>query len=691
MIDFNISDGICILRLNNPPANAINFRLLEELTASVDRANSDEAARAIVIIGSDDHFSAGADVAIFEELKTPEEAKETSRRFQMAFDLVENSRKPTVAALAGTVMGGAVELAMACRFRVSVSNARFGMSEVKLGINPGAGGTQRLPRLVGVGPALEMLLTGRPKSADDALRLGLVDGLSEKGRLVETCRRFLVSPPQRERASRRSDKVSDASGIEKDFAVAHKLVRSIRPEIIAPLQIIDAVRTGLLGSYETGLLKEREAFARCMETLAARNLISLFFATRRTGKVPELDAVPSKGINRVAVIGMGTMGSGIAQAFAAAGKSVIATDLEPNKAVKGIEGIKASLDRKVGRGALTSKQAHDIQSRITAAAGIHEIWPADLVIEAVFENLEIKQSIIANVEAICSSGAIIASNTSTIDLDALAGKLRHAGRLVGLHFFNPAHSMPLVEVVECVTTSRDTCASAMRCMKELRKTPILVKNSVGFAVNRVFIPYFMEAFQLLEEGAEAHEIDAAMIEFGFPMGPLSTMDMTGLDILALSDRQMQAAFPYHLPLPRIVRELVEQGLLGQKTGSGVYKYEKGDSAAKPSDRFQTLLKRLRGQAASPMRAFAPKDIADRLVMRLVCEAFRVVEEGIVVRESDLDVASVLGAGFPDFRGGVLSYAYHYGITTIKSGLDALADQFGARFRPCHYLLKKTGA
>jgi 3-hydroxyacyl-CoA dehydrogenase len=690
MIDYTISDGICLLRLNNPPVNALDFGLLDALVASIDRANRDDAVKGIIIAGGDDQFSAGADVSIFEKLSSPDEAKRTSRLFQKAFDAVENSRKPTAAAVAGTVMGGALELAMACRFRAAAAGARFGMSEVKLGINPGAGGTQRLPRLVGVEAALEMLLTGRPKSADEAHRLGLVDAVCEKNRLVQVCRDSLLSQQPRDGASRLRDKIPDASALETIFSAAHKHIRSIRPEIIAPMQIMTAVRTGLLDSYEAGLIKEQEAFAACMQSPAARGLIHLFFATRRTGKPPEAGGAVSKDISRVAVIGMGTMGSGIAQAFAAAGKSVIALDTEPQRIEKGVAAIKSSLDRKVSRGALTREQAQAALNRVTAARDLHDAGGADLIVEAVFEDLEVKRSLLRRIEAVCRPDAVIASNTSTIDLDVLAANLETPGRLLGLHFFNPAHSMPLVEVVECQSTFPQAVASGLRCMKALRKTPILVKNSVGFAVNRVVIPYYMEAFQLLHEGAEAEAVDGAMKEFGFPMGPLATMDMTGLDILAFSDRQMQAAFPYHLPLPAIVRELVDRGDLGQKTGSGVYRYEGSDNTPRPSDRFRGILEDLRSKTGNPMRIFTTAAISERLVLRLVNEAFRVAQEGIILRESDLDVASVLGAGFPDFRGGVLRHAYDRGITTIISRLEALAETLGERFRPCPYLLKKTG-
>ncbi len=690
MIDYSISGDICILRLNNPPLNAINFQLLEALTAAIKRAHADTAVQGIIITGSDDHFSAGADVTMFEEIKTPEEAKRMSRVFQEAFDEVENSRKPVVAAVAGAVFGGALELAMACHCRVCAQSARLGMSEVKLGINPGAGGTQRLPRLIGLEAALEMLLTGRPINADDALGKGLVDVVCSKDRLIEAGRSLLQSCQRPVVASKRIDKISDKQTNEKAFGRAQRLVQSMRPGNSAPLLILEAVATGCAQSSAAGLYKEQEAFARCIDTPAARSLIYLFFATRKTGKIPDYDAIVPQAVDRVAVIGMGTMGSGIAQAFAVAGKSAVVFDAEARTVEKAIEGIKASLGRKIKRGSMTRQQADSALKRLSPVGKMIDIGPVDLVIEAIFENIEVKQSLFEQISTVFPEKTIIASNTSTIDLDVLAAKLAHPKRLIGLHFFNPAHSMPLVEVVQCKTTDPATVAAAMKCMKDLHKTPILVKNSIGFAVNRIFIPYFMEAFQLLQEGASAGEIDDAMTQFGFAMGPLATIDMTGIDILAMTDCQMQAAFPYHLPLPAVVRELTGQGLLGQKTGSGVYKYEKGDTTAKPSDQLPAVCERVRREYAISPRAIGPGEITDRLVLRLVGEAFHVVEEKIAQRESDIDVASVLAAGFPDFRGGVLKYADELGINTIKTRLDTLAGRLGDRFRPCSYLLNKIG-
>ncbi len=690
MIEYSKSDGVCILRLDDPPLNAIGFELLEALGPAVDRANADEDVRGIIVTGTDDHFSAGADVNLFKGISSAGEAIEMSRIFQDALDTVENSRKPSVAAVTGKVMGCALELAMACRFRVCTHGSKFSNPEVTLAINPGAGGTQRLPRLIGVEAALRMLLTAKPIGASAALELGLVDAVCEGSQLVETSRGLLLSDKTPVAASRRTDKVSDTKVNDKAFEQAQKLIEKVRPEIISPKKIIEAVRTGLEESYQAGLKKEQQGFAECMDTLATRNKIYLFFAGRKTDKVPELEQVAPARIATAAVVGAGSMGAGIAQALAAAGLAVIMTDADEQAVDRAMRRIGESLEKRVERGRMPRQRADEMIERISVAESWHDIAPVDIVIEAVFEEIAVKREVMEKIGAICRSDAIVASNTSTINLDELAEKLTRPERLIGLHFFNPAHSMPLVEVIRRDATNAGVIATAMKFVKDIRKTPVLVNNREGFVVNRLFIPYLKEAFRLLEDGADPRAVDAAMVGFGFAMGPLTLIDMAGIDILAFTDKQMCKAFPTHVPLSRIATSLVEQGYLGQKTGCGVYRYEEGDYTPKGSRTTRDIIANVQNEVGKTARDVGADEITDRLVLRMVSEAFCVVQEQIAQRQSDIDVAMVLGTGFPDFRGGVLKYAYDTGLETIASQLDSLAERFGERFRPCEFLRNETG-
>jgi 3-hydroxyacyl-CoA dehydrogenase len=690
MIEYSKSDGVCILRLDNPPLNAIGFELLDELGAAFDRANADDDVRGIIVTGTTDHFSAGADVNLFDGVSSAEEAIEMSRIFQDALDRVENSQKPSAAAVAGKVMGCALELAMACRFRVCTHASKFSNPEVTLAVNPGAGGTQRLPRLIGLDVALQMLLTAKPIDAATALELGLVDAVCQGGQLIEIARGLLASDKTSVAASRRTDKVSDKKANGKAFEQAVKLIEKIRPEIIAPRNIIEAVRTGLDESYQAGLKKEQQSFAECMDTLATRNKIYIFFAGRKTVKVPELDQVTPAKIVTSAVVGTGSMGTGIAQSLAAAGLNVVVTDADAHAADRAIGRIRRSLERRVERGKMPRDRADQMIQRISVAESWYDIAPADIVIEAVFEQTDVKRSVMRQIEAVCRSDAIVASNTSTIDLDELAETLARPERLIGLHFFNPAHAMPLVEVIRRGGTDAGVIATAMKFVKDIRKTPVLVNNRVGFVVNRLFIPYLKESFRLLEDGADPHAVDAAMVEFGFAMGPLTLIDMAGIDILAFTDRQMCRAFSAHLPLSQIATMLVERGSLGQKTGCGVYRYEEGDYTARNSPATREIISCVQKQVGKTPRDVGADEITDRLVLRMVAEAFCVAQEQNAQRQSDIDIAMVLGTGFPDFRGGVIKYAYDTGLETVVSRLDSLADRFGERFRPCEFLRNETG-
>jgi len=687
VVDYDVSQGVCVLRLNSPPVNALTFALVEELRAAVRRAGSDPAVRGIVLTGTPTHFSAGADVNLFRELASAAApaagAERMARVFQEAFQEVEDSPRPVVAAVAGRMMGAALELAMACHFRICARGATFGMPEVHLGILPGAGGTGRLPRLVGPAAALKMLLTGEAIDADEALRLGLVDEVCDGAALLERAGEMARTACTPRRTSRLTAKLADAAAL----AEADKLLSKGRPEVIAPRKIAEAVRAGIAECFEAALQREQSGFAECMATAATRSKIHVFFATRETGKVPELAGAEAAEVSRAAVIGMGTMGTGIAQALIAAGIPVVVRDEDEAALGRGMERVRRSVERRVEEGKLSPDGAGRMLGLLSVTTRWGAVADADLVIEAVYENVATKRSVIAAIEAACRPSAIVASNTSTLSLDVLAAGMRRPERLVGMHFFNPAHRMPLVEIVRRDGAARAAVATALKLAKSLRKTPVLVRNREGFLVNRIFIPYLKEAFWLLEEGAAPEAIDAAMTEFGFPMGPLALSDMAGLDILLATDRVLSGAFPRHGALSAIVARLVEQGCLGQKTAAGVYSYAPGDHTPRPRRETAELVRQVQAGRRVRPRAFTPDEITRRLVLRMACEAFYVLEEGIALRPSDIDAATVLGTGFPDFRGGVLRYANDLGLGRVRAELETLARDVGERYAPPESLAK----
>ncbi|NLF71067.1 MAG: hypothetical protein GX575_18705 [Candidatus Anammoximicrobium sp.] len=687
MLEYRVSDGVCFLRLDAPPLGTLTVQLLEMLRAAVRQANEDVRVQGIVILDAADYFGVGADVHPFQLIVSDEDAILTSRIFQEAFQEIEDSSKPVVAALAGNVVGVALEFAMACHYRVAAVGTRFSIPQVNLGINPAAGGTVRLPRLVGPLVALQMLLTAATMDAAKALELGLIDAVLSHEQWEDGLRQLQPSAAVKKTRDR-TEKLADTAARSVAYENAAKGLSRVRPEVVAPQKILECVRTGLEESWDAGLRRERSALAECLATPGARSKIHLFFAARQTAKLPELGDAAGATVNSAAVVGVGTMGVGIAQALLAAGVRVTILDRDESLVQKGWQRICGAFDKRVADGKLTRERADQMAGLLTAASRWQDAAETAFVIEAVFEDPAVKRTVLSRLEEACSPHAILATNTSTISLDELAAGLRHPDRLIGLHFFNPAQRMPLVEVIRRGSTPPETLATAVKLCRAMHKTPVLVKSREGFLVNRVFLPYLQEAFALFEDGAAAQGIDAAAIEFGFPMGPLALIDLVGIDILLHGQRVLHRAFRYHGPISPIAVRLVQRGCLGQKTGRGVYRYEPGSHTPLASDETAEVVAEVREETRRQPRDVGREEITERLVLRMVCEAYRVLEEGVARNPSDLDVAMVLGTGFPEFRGGVIKYAHDVGVDNVRTRLEHLAAVYGERFFPCELLRGK---
>ncbi len=682
MLENCVSDGVCVLRLAAPPLNTLTLPLLEAVGDALRAAQHDDSVSAILLTGDRRQFSAGADVHLFQQIDSDQDAMRLSRTFQEAFQQLEDSPKPTGVALAGTVVGGALELAMACHYRIAAQGSRFRMPEVNLGINPGAGGTQRLPRLVGVETALRILLNAETLSADQAVQCGLIDAVCEPQLLEERACSWLLEHPRPSRTTARTDQLQDSASIEQALQNAERRVGLVRAELIAPRKILELVRTGVQQSVQAGMLGEQTAFADCMATPATRNKIDLFFAVNETSRIEELDGVQPLALAATGVIGMGSMGTGIAQTLARAGFPVVVLDQDASNLERGRARIAKSLERRVNQGKLAVEQSARILESIRTTTCWEDLASLDLVVESVFEDVSVKRSVIGRLEQLLSPETIIATNTSTIPLDELAVDMKHPERLIGLHFFNPAPRMPLVEIIPREATLPTVQATVLQLAKRLRKTPVVVKNRAGFLVNRIFIPYVQEAFFLLEEGAEAEEIDAAAVRFGFPMGPLVLIDMAGVDILVRAQEILCRVFPRHGRLSEIASRLVQGGFVGQKARAGVYGYRPGDHTPHPHEESAEIVAEVRGAEGRRPRSVSAEEITERLVLRMVNEALYVLDEGIARSESDLDVAMILGTGFPDFRGGVIKYAKSLGTNQVQARLEKLAVRHGERFVPC---------
>jgi 3-hydroxyacyl-CoA dehydrogenase len=695
IISYSVQGEVALLELCVPPANAISFALLDELVRALRQAIEDARVRGIVIHGGIERFSVGADLAIFRDIQSGDEAVHASRVFQKAFQAIEDSPKPVLAAVAGHVLGGGLEMAMSCHGRLAAEQCLFSMPEVNLGINPGAGGTQRLPRLIGLEAALDMLLGGRPIDAQTAMQQGLIDATCPREDLIRTAVQLLsdgassLSRAMRDlsarRTGRRRDGLADADANRAALARGDAQVAKVRAELVAPGKILEAVRVGVEESFEAGLLREQEAFRQCMDSLGTRNKIYLKCAKGRTARLPELQGVKVVRLGRVGVLGMGAMGTGIAQALLMAGLHVTACDHDDAALQDAAGRIADSLARRVERGEPPAARAQAAPSRLTMTPDRRSLAGAELIVVAVFEDLEVKRAAIARLEEVCLPETIIATTTSTINLDVLAAGMHYPDRLIGLHFFHPAQQMPLVEVIRRRATPPGIIATALALTKAIGKTPVVAANREGFIVNRLLVPYLTEAIWLLEEGAQPEAIDRAMVEFGFAMGPLQLIDMSGVDTLARIQSILSKAFSWHGDQSRIVWELVERGHLGQKTGAGVYQYVPGDSTPTSNPVAEQVIAGVRRRRSAPCPEPSGSEIVARLMLRIVAEAFRLLEERVVLRPADVDVAMVMGTGLADFRGGVLKYATDLGLENVLRALRHLAEQKGPRYSACPFL------
>jgi len=662
LLQTHIQDRVAILRLQGPAGNAINEALLDALEQAVAWANQQPRVQAALLAGSREHFSSGADLRIFRRIEGPDDARAVSRRFQQALQVVEDSALPIVAALSGRVLGCALEVALACHYRVCADSARLGSPEVRFGINPGAGATQRLPRLIGIEQALKMMLGGKAISAAEALELGLVDQVCRAEELLEAALAAARGAAARRQTSRLVPQPVEPAAREQLFRRADRQIESVPAEIVAPREIVSLVRLGVEQSVEAGLRGEQDAFAK--------------------PPASEQSSGKEEAVRRAAVVGLGTMGQGIARAFAAAGVDVLAVERDQAALQGALEKLKQNLQRSVQAGRMQPEKAQALLGRIVPIADWGQLSGAEVAVEAVFEDATLKREVIGRLEEVLDARALIATNTSTLSLDVLGQDMRRPERLVGLHFFNPAHRMPLVEVIRHAKLAPGVLGRAVSLVRRLGKTPVVAGNREGFVVNRIFIPYLKEAFWLVEEGVDPQVVDQAVTRFGFPMGPISLADMAGLDILARTDEVLRRAFPRHGALSSIVDRLVGAGHLGQKSGAGVYKYRPGDYTPLPHPAARQIIASVRSESSvAGVASPSLRQIARRLVLRMVVEAFWVLAEGVARRGCEIDAAMVLGTGFPDYRGGPMQFAVQMGRERLLAELEQLRAAHGERFLP----------
>ena len=688
LVQFTKSGNIGVITINHPPVNALSPGVPEGISESIDRLHKDDGLKAAVLIGGGSTFIAGADI---KELAKMALGKPRGAGLLPLLSKIEDCRKPVVAAIHGTALGGGMEIAMACHYRVAVRSAKVGQPEVKLGIIPGAAGTQRLPRLAGIAKAVEMCAEGNPIAAQEAFELGILDKLIE-GDLLTGALAFadeIVATPV-PKTRERNNKLGAPEQNTPIFAAARENARRKHRGLMAPLAAIDAVEAATRMPFDVGCQVEQKLFAECLVSLQAKALMHVFFAEREVTKIPDIPKDTSLiPINTAGVVGAGTMGGGISMVLANAGIPVLVKEADQAALDRGMANIQKNYTNSVKRGRFTQQFVEERLKLIQPTLSLDGFASVDLVIEAVFEGMALKKEVFAQLDKMCKPGAILASNTSTLNIDEIASATHRPQFVIGTHFFSPANVMRLLEIVRGKATSKEVIATCMQLSKKLGKVGVLVGNCRGFVGNRMFHPYMRESVFLLEEGATVQEVDSALYDFGLAMGPLAVGDLAGLDVGWRIRKEHRHLEKPGMRQPFAGDRLCEMGRFGQKTGAGWYKYDENRRAV-PDPEVTALVRKWAAEAKIPQRQISREEIVDRCLYALVNEGARILEEGYALRSGDIDIIFINGYGFPAYRGGPMWYADTVGLQNVYGRVLEFHKQHGELWEPAP-LLKQLAA
>jgi 3-hydroxyacyl-CoA dehydrogenase len=686
-------DGdVGIITINNPPVNALSPGVPEGIAAGLETFQKDPAIRGIVLIGGGRTFCAGADIKEF--IKITSGKTDRGPGLHPLLDALDRCTKPVVCAIHGTAFGGGLELAMAGHYRVAVPSAQVGQPEVKLGIIPGAAGTQRLPRLAGMAKAAEMCAGGEPIKAPEAAACGIIDRLIE-GDLLQGAIAFtreLIArggPPRRTRDL--NDKLGNAQANAAALGAVREQVKKRARGMTAPLKALEAVEAAAVLPFDAGCQKEAEIFRECLFSDQSKALVHVFFAERETSKVPGVRPdSPRIPIQKAAVVGAGTMGGGIAMSYANAGIPVVLKEVTQEALDRGLATIRRNYATTVQKGRLTQQQMDERLARIQPTLTYDRFGEADIVVEAVFEGMALKKQVFAELDKVTRPDAILASNTSTLDIDQIASATSRPQRVIGHHFFSPANVMRLVEIVRGKASGPDVIATSLDLARRLGKVGVLVGNCRGFVGNGMFEPYMREAHFLVEEGARIEEVDGALTAFGMAMGPLAVEDLAGIDVGWRIRREYEHLNPPGQRVPVVADRLYEKGMYGQKTGAGWYRYEGGRQAPQPNPEAAKLAEEAARAAGIQRRSISREEIVERTLYALINEGANLLEKGFALRASDIDMLYITGYGFPAHRGGPMWYADTVGLAKIYDRVCQLQKQHGNLWTPAP-LLKQLAA
>ncbi|MBS7777472.1 3-hydroxyacyl-CoA dehydrogenase NAD-binding domain-containing protein [Acidovorax sp. CCYZU-2555] len=674
--------AILVVTIDNPPVNALGQAVRQGLAAAIQQAEADDAVQAVLLVGAGKAFIAGADIREFGKPPVPPSLPEVC-------GAIENCSKPVIAAIHGAALGGGLEVAMSAHYRLALPAASLGLPEVLLGLLPGSGGTQRAPRLMGVKPATELMLGGKPLNAKAALKAGLVDQLVEATDPVAAGLAYANELLAQNAPVRRTRDIVivDAAAALAELEVLKAETAKKSRGLFSPLKIIECVQAAVQKPFDEALAFERAQFIECVASPQRAGLVHAFFAEREVAKVPEAKLAAPRAFSTIAIIGGGTMGAGITVSALDAGYAVTMIERDAESIARGQANVEKVYDGLIAKGRLTADAKAAIMARYTPSTSYDDIAQVDLVIEAVFEDLEVKKAVFRELDRVCKPGAVLATNTSYLDIEAIADATRRPQDVIGLHFFSPANIMKLLEIVVPSKVGADVVATAFELAKKLKKVPVRAGVCDGFIGNRILAVYKQAADYLMEDGASPYEIDAAVRSFGYPMGPFQVTDLAGGDIGWATRKRRAATRNPAARYVEIADRICERGWFGQKTGRGFYLYPQGARVGQPDPEVLAIVDAERQKKGVTPRTFTEAEILRRYMAAMVNEGAKVVEEGIALRPLDVDVTFMSGYGFPRHRGGPMKWADMEGLPKILADIEAFAKEDPLFWQPAPLLVR----
>jgi 3-hydroxyacyl-CoA dehydrogenase/enoyl-CoA hydratase/carnithine racemase len=689
-IKVEIKQGIAVLRLNNPPVNQLSKPFVQEIRDALMSAYGADEVKAVILTGTEKNFIAGADITEIQQVKDRDFILPLVMENNRFLSSIEQGPKPVIAALNGNCLGGGMEIAMACHYRIAAQGIQVGQPEVQIGLIPGAGGTQRLARLVGLPDALKMIATGQAISSEEGLEKGCIDEVVPPESLLEktlvAAQRFISGElNHRDRMTRlKKDRLPNFITKKMIISYAKDEANKKGKGYIAPFKAIEAMERGLSDDFEADLKVEAELFSDCAVSDVAKNLIGIFLNTRAAGKLPRIKGVEPQKIKTVAMLGGGAMGSGITNLFLINGFETILWDINDEAIQKGLSAIRKTFAYPIKIGKMTQEELdRKIQDHLTTTTSLDDMKRVDLIIEAVLEDMGIKQGIWKNLQGICRSDVIFATNTSALPVTEMASVLKDPDRMIGLHFFNPAERMPLLEIICGKKTSDGTLATSVAFARAIRKVPIVVNDGPGFYVSRQLGALMGESTFMIGEGVDGALIEEAVLNFGMPMGPATLSDLTGIDIGYHVGKNFEKSFGDRWKMSPIYELVYQTGCYGRKTGAGWLDYSSEKPV--PNPKVQEVIKKYLKEKGIKSKKSSHKEIVDRMLARAINEAAYMIQEEICDRPQDMDLAIIYGLGFPPYRGGTLRYADAWGIRNVYEHLLKLELEHGVRFKPASLL------